>query len=214
MTTGVAFVVRAVDLRVRPVRLRLPFRFGANTLTACPQLFVRVEIDVPGHCSGRGFAAEMMVPKWFDKRADRSADDNIADLRAGDPRRRRGVHERRARDLVRPVRAPLRRADGAGRGRGPHRPVVRVRPGGDRQGRARCAVPRARHLVLRRRAPQRDRAGRHARGGRHGGLGLVDLAGHAAAAAPHRGAPHRRPARRARCACATATTACRSACAP
>ncbi len=80
MTTGVAFVVRAVDLRVRPVRLRLPFRFGANTLTACPQLFVRVDIDVPGHCSGRGFAAEMMVPKWFDKRADRSADTNIADL--------------------------------------------------------------------------------------------------------------------------------------
>ena len=73
MTTGVNLVVRAVELRVRPVQLRLPFRFGVSTLTACPQLFVRVEVDVPGHCSGHGVAAEMMVPKWFDKRADRSA---------------------------------------------------------------------------------------------------------------------------------------------
>jgi hypothetical protein len=80
MSTGVNLVVRSVDLRARPVRLRLPFRFGASTLTACPQLFVRVEVDVPGHCSGHGFAAEMMVPKWFDKRTDRSADTNIADL--------------------------------------------------------------------------------------------------------------------------------------
>jgi hypothetical protein len=80
MTTGVNVVVRAVELRVRPVQLRLPFRFGASTLTACPQLFVRVEVDVPGHCSGHGVAAEMMVPKWFDKRAGLSAQQNITDL--------------------------------------------------------------------------------------------------------------------------------------
>jgi len=80
MTTGVNLVVRAVDLRVRQVTLRLPFRFGATTLTACPQLFVRVDIEVPGHGHAQGFAAEMMVPKWFDKRAGLSADANIADL--------------------------------------------------------------------------------------------------------------------------------------
>ncbi|HEY9237488.1 MAG TPA: hypothetical protein VIP10_01500, partial [Burkholderiaceae bacterium] len=80
MTTGVALVVRAVDLRVRPVQLRLPFRFGAATLTACPELYVRVEVEVPGHGRAHGFAAEMMVPKWFDKRAGFSADDNIAHL--------------------------------------------------------------------------------------------------------------------------------------
>lgn len=80
MTSGVNLVVRAVDLRVRQVALRLPFRFGATTLTACPQLFVRVDVEVSGHGHAQGFAAEMMVPKWFDKRADRSADANIADL--------------------------------------------------------------------------------------------------------------------------------------
>ena len=78
--TGVNLVVRAVDLRVRQVALRLPFRFGANTLTACPQLFVRVDVEVPGHGTTQGFAAELMVPKWFDKRAGFTPDDNIAQL--------------------------------------------------------------------------------------------------------------------------------------
>ncbi len=79
---GVNLVVRAVDLRVRPVQLRLPFRFGAATLTACPQLFVRVEVEVPGHGTAHGWAAEMMVPKWFDKRAGFTPEQNIADLRS------------------------------------------------------------------------------------------------------------------------------------
>lgn len=78
--TGVDLIVRAVDLRVRPVQLRLPFRFGAYTLTACPQLFLRVDVEVPGHGTARGFAAEMMVPKWFDKRPHLSPHDNIAQL--------------------------------------------------------------------------------------------------------------------------------------
>jgi hypothetical protein len=78
--TGVDLVVRAVDLAVRPVQLRLPFRFGAATLRACPQLFVRVEVAVTGHGTVQGWAAEMMVPKWFDKRAGFTTEQNIADL--------------------------------------------------------------------------------------------------------------------------------------
>jgi hypothetical protein len=80
MATGVNFVVREVDLRVRPVDLRLPFRFGASTLTGCPQLFARVDIEVPGHGRAQGYSAELMVPKWFDKRPGFSTDDNIAHL--------------------------------------------------------------------------------------------------------------------------------------
>ncbi len=73
--------VRAVDLGVRPVRLRLPFRFGAVTLSACPQLFVRVTVEVAGQIgTATGFAAEMMVPKWFDKRAGHSHADNVLGL--------------------------------------------------------------------------------------------------------------------------------------
>jgi hypothetical protein len=73
-------VVRDIELGVRPVHLRLPFRFGAVTLQACPQLFVHavVELGSLGHASG--YAAEMMVPKWFDKREGFSHADNVQHL--------------------------------------------------------------------------------------------------------------------------------------
>ena len=39
---AVSVRVRSVELYERPVTLRLPFRFGAATVTRCPQAFVRV----------------------------------------------------------------------------------------------------------------------------------------------------------------------------
>jgi hypothetical protein len=44
--TAAAVHVREVALFERPVTLRLPFRFGAATVTRCPQAFVRVGVDV------------------------------------------------------------------------------------------------------------------------------------------------------------------------
>ncbi|HOZ65061.1 MAG TPA: hypothetical protein PK497_11655, partial [Burkholderiaceae bacterium] len=64
LTTAVS--VREVSLFERHVNLRLPFRFGAATVTQCPQAFVRVRVDVAGK-SFEGASAELMVPKWFDK---------------------------------------------------------------------------------------------------------------------------------------------------
>lgn len=75
-------VVRSVELGVRPIVLRLPFRFGAVTLERCPQLFVRATVEVAGAGTAVGFAAETMVPRWFDKRPERSAADNVRDLAA------------------------------------------------------------------------------------------------------------------------------------
>lgn len=75
------FRVSVVEVREREVRLRLPFRFGAATLTACPQAFVRVRIDFADGRSAQGASAELMVPKWFDKAPHKSNADNIADLR-------------------------------------------------------------------------------------------------------------------------------------
>jgi len=80
MAAPLTLVVRSVDARVRPVHLRLPFRFGAATLTACPQLFVRAEVEVVGVGRSEGFAAELMVPKWFDKRTAFTPRDNVAHL--------------------------------------------------------------------------------------------------------------------------------------
>jgi hypothetical protein len=80
MRTELPLVVRSVATGVRPVTLRLPFRFGAVTLASCPQLFVRATVEVGGTRRGVGFAAELMVPKWFDKRSALSHVDNVTQL--------------------------------------------------------------------------------------------------------------------------------------
>ena len=76
-----AFCVSEVECYERSVTLRMPFRFGAATLTACPQAFVRARIQLADGRSAHGAAAELMIPKWFDKSPHKSNDDNIADLR-------------------------------------------------------------------------------------------------------------------------------------
>ncbi|MGE0329995.1 MAG: hypothetical protein AB7P37_04825 [Ramlibacter sp.] len=72
--------VREVALFERPVTLRLPFRFGAATVTRCPQAFVRVDLDVGGR-RFEGASAELMVPKWFDKSPDLTHEQNFEQLR-------------------------------------------------------------------------------------------------------------------------------------
>jgi len=78
----VRFTVKEISLFERPVKLRLPFRFGAVTLTEAPQAFVRARIETEKCASAIGGAAELMVPKWFDKTASTSNEENIAQLRA------------------------------------------------------------------------------------------------------------------------------------
>jgi hypothetical protein len=76
------FTVKEIALYERPVKLRLPFRFGVVTLTEAPQAFVRARIETEKGVSAVGGAAELMVPKWFDKTASTSNEENIAQLRA------------------------------------------------------------------------------------------------------------------------------------
>jgi hypothetical protein len=65
----------------RPVKLRLPFRFGVVTLREAPQLFVRARIRVVDGREGEGVAAELLVPKWFDKSPELSNEQNFQQLR-------------------------------------------------------------------------------------------------------------------------------------
>ncbi|TAK44563.1 MAG: mandelate racemase [Betaproteobacteria bacterium] len=76
------FEVAAIDLLERDVRLRLPFRFGVVTLTAAPQAFVRLRIRCADGREAEGAAAELLVPKWFDKDPALSNADNFDQLRA------------------------------------------------------------------------------------------------------------------------------------
>jgi hypothetical protein len=75
------FKIAAIELFERTVNLRLPFRFGVVTLTACPQAFVRVVIEMPDGRRITGTSAELMVPKWFDKNLALSNEENFTQLR-------------------------------------------------------------------------------------------------------------------------------------
>jgi hypothetical protein len=75
------FRIAEIDCFERPVRYRLPFRFGAATVSQGVQAFVRARIVTEDGRSAEGASAELMVPKWFDKRPQLSNDDNIDELR-------------------------------------------------------------------------------------------------------------------------------------
>ena len=75
------FKIASIELFERPVKLRMPFRFGVVTLTACPQAFVRAVIEMPDQRHITGSSAELMAPKWFDKNLALSNEDNFDQLR-------------------------------------------------------------------------------------------------------------------------------------
>jgi len=81
MNAAPRFSIVSVQAYERDVRLRLPFRFGAATVSGAPQAFVRVRIRCEDGREAEGVAAELMVPKWFDKSPDKIHEDNIDDLR-------------------------------------------------------------------------------------------------------------------------------------
>ena len=110
--TAPAFTVREVCLYEREVRLRLPFRFGVVTLTEAPQVFVRARIEFPDGRSHWGAAAEMLVPKWFDKDLALSNEENFEQLRLALALATNGYTEsHQTAHSVRPFRRPLRGAD-------------------------------------------------------------------------------------------------------
>jgi L-alanine-DL-glutamate epimerase-like enolase superfamily enzyme len=76
-----SFRVVAVEFFERPVKLRMPFRFGVVTLTEAPQAFVRVRIRLDDGREGWGAGAEILAPKWFDKNLALSNEDNFDQLR-------------------------------------------------------------------------------------------------------------------------------------
>ena len=83
MTTDAPQItIREVEAFERIMPFTRPFRFGAVTVTSAPQAFVRVEVEVAGHGRSTGVAAEMMMPKWFDKNPAKSPAETVDDLRA------------------------------------------------------------------------------------------------------------------------------------
>jgi L-alanine-DL-glutamate epimerase-like enolase superfamily enzyme len=75
------FTVAEVRLFERPVRFRLPFRFGAATVTEAAQALVRARIRLEDGREAEGGAAELLAPKWFDKSPELSEAEGLAQLR-------------------------------------------------------------------------------------------------------------------------------------
>ncbi len=73
--------IRDIAFFERPVTFARPFRFGAVTISATPQAFVLVEIEVEGKGRAAGASAEFLVPKWFDKRPQLTPAQTVEALR-------------------------------------------------------------------------------------------------------------------------------------
>ena len=73
--------IRDIQLFERSTQLRIPFKFGANTLAEAPQVFVRLEIEQDGQ-RAVGLSAELLAPKWFDKNPDLDNEQNFDQLRS------------------------------------------------------------------------------------------------------------------------------------
>ena len=136
--------VRDIAFFERPVRFARPFRFGAVVVNAASQVFVRVEIEVEGkRARSVGASAEMMVPKWFDKRPHLSPEQTVDELRRSLADRARALSRRvtasRPRSACMP-RASRRRSRPARRkiSRRWRRPLVR--PRSTRRSWMRCCV--------------------------------------------------------------------------
>lgn len=84
----------------RPVRFRIPFRFGAATVTAATQSFLFVEIETEDGRRSLGATAELMVPKWFNKDPALTPDQTVAQLRRALEIARDAYLERRGLDTA------------------------------------------------------------------------------------------------------------------
>ena len=79
---SLALAVTAASCYLRNLRTRLPFRYGAVTLTHFPLLHLALDVEAADGQRARGFAADNLPPKWFDKDPARSFRDNVDDLLA------------------------------------------------------------------------------------------------------------------------------------
>jgi len=71
--------ITSASCHLRNLRTRLPFRYGVVTLTHFPLLHLAVEVEAADGRRARGFAADNLPPKWFDKDPAKSFRDNVTD---------------------------------------------------------------------------------------------------------------------------------------
>jgi len=79
--TPASIRIGAARIGLDDVFARMPFRFGVVTIEAAVAATLALELTVEGRAV-TGYASEILAYKWFDKRPEKSAADNVADLLA------------------------------------------------------------------------------------------------------------------------------------
>ncbi len=80
MPNPVEIRVDEVQLYIRNMRTRMPFRYGKALLRFAPILHVRLSLESKTGQRAWGEAADILPPKWFDKDPGKSFEHNIEDL--------------------------------------------------------------------------------------------------------------------------------------
>ncbi len=76
-----SITILSAEMRVAHLKTRMPFRYGIATMTAFPLVFLTVRARVEGQ-EVTGTASDLLPPKWFTKDPERSAESEIAEMRA------------------------------------------------------------------------------------------------------------------------------------
>jgi hypothetical protein len=76
---GMAIEVKSASFHMINLRTRFAFRYGIASMTALPQIILRLDMKV-GSAAVRGFAAENLPPHWFTKNPETSFRQQIEDM--------------------------------------------------------------------------------------------------------------------------------------
>ncbi|WBU51863.1 enolase C-terminal domain-like protein [Paracoccus sp. SCSIO 75233] len=80
MSDPISLSVLDVQISERPVTMRLPFQFGSTEVRETAEAYCTLRAVIGGR-EVSGYAAQLMVPRWFDKRPELSNADTIDELR-------------------------------------------------------------------------------------------------------------------------------------
>ena len=77
-------LLRVVDatFRTRPLHTRLPFKFGVQVLREVPLAELQIIAELPTGETTRGRSSDLLVPKWFKKDPETSAQEDSQELLA------------------------------------------------------------------------------------------------------------------------------------
>jgi len=75
--------VKDIEFYVREMPMRMPFKFGNVIIDSQAALHVEMVVELADGRRGRGWAADMLAPRWFDKDQGKSVGQGLRDLAEG-----------------------------------------------------------------------------------------------------------------------------------